>query len=297
MHKNVLIILFLLATGFFMANYLGPRMIIQVDHFIFRFLRPAPIRLKPEGSNINFERLQIISHDHLKQTALLIRTSQVNAKGTIILVHGIRANKEHFWPLAEKLEKHGFNTLMVDLRAHGESEGKYCTFGFYEKHDLKRWIDTLEQVPDIGPRVGVWGQSLGAAVALQTMAVDARLDFGIIESTFSDFKTTAHDYSRFHLGFDIPWLTTYFIWRAEGVGQFYSQMVRPAESARLISKPVLMVHGAKDQRIDPTYGRENFENLSSSRKEFLEIPEASHVNVWEIGGETYFNRALAFIEE
>lgn len=62
---------------------------------------------------------------------------------TIILLHGIRGYKEHFSELAIRLNGKGYNTLALDLRAHGDSDGKYCTYGFYEKYDVQKAVDFL----------------------------------------------------------------------------------------------------------------------------------------------------------
>lgn len=293
--KGIWILLAIL-LGFLVFNYLGPRMIVQVDHLVFRWLRPSKTTA-PMPSTLNGARVQIKTHDGLIQKGVWLKADGGLPKGTLILLHGIRANKEHFWPVAKRLTSDGFHVLLIDMRAHGQSEGKYCTFGFYEKQDVRLWIDYLESLEQPTGPIGIWGQSLGGAVGLQAMALDQRLQFGIIESTFSDLKTIIHDYNRFFLGFDIPWLTTYLIWRAEGVATFYSQMVRPSESAKLIKQPVFIVHGTDDQRINISYGKQNFDNISSVQKEFYAVDGANHLNVWEKGGDAYFNRAFDFIHK
>jgi pimeloyl-ACP methyl ester carboxylesterase len=54
-----------------------------------------------------------------------------------------------------------FDVLAYDSRAHGESGGNACTYGYYEKRDLSRAIDLIGLRP-----VVALGISLGAAVAL-----------------------------------------------------------------------------------------------------------------------------------
>lgn len=87
------------------------------------------------------------------------------------------------------------DTFIFDSRAHGESQGKYCTYGFYEKKDISAIVDF------IGPKyrnvnIGIWGNSLGAAVAIQAMEYDSRILFGIIESTFTDLSQIVFDYKK-----------------------------------------------------------------------------------------------------
>ncbi|MBA4054581.1 MAG: hypothetical protein C0490_07710, partial [Marivirga sp.] len=226
----------------------------------------------------------------------IVFTNRERQKGTIILVHGIRASKEHFLPLCKLLSDSGYNSAIIDLRAHGESEGKYCTYGFYEKTDLRLVIDFLLKTDSLNANLGIWGQSLGGAVSLQTLAIDPRLKFGIVESTFADFRTIVHDYVDQRIGFDIPFLTNYMIWRAEGIADFESKNVVPSKSANSITQPVLIVHGSKDDRIKYEYGLQNFNSLAGIGKEFLGCPEANHLNVWESCGEKYFENVLDFID-
>ena len=141
------------------------------------------------------------------------------------------------------LSDSGYNSVLIDLRAHGESQGKYCTFGYYEKQDLRILLDSISKIKNLNTNYGIWGQSLGGAVAMQTLAIDKRLKFGIIESTFSDLNTIIHDYFKLKLGFDIPFISNYFIWRAEKIANFKVSEVAPCQSAKLIKQPVFMAHG------------------------------------------------------
>jgi pimeloyl-ACP methyl ester carboxylesterase len=71
--------------------------------------------------------------------------------------------------VVERFGPKGFDVVAFDSRAHGESDGDACTYGFYEKRDLVQLIDSLPAGP-----VVLIGVSLGAAVALQTAAIEPR---------------------------------------------------------------------------------------------------------------------------
>lgn len=199
-------------------------------------------------------------------------------------------------PVTRFLAKKGYNSLALDLRAHGASSGQYCTFGVKEKYDVMAVINHLIEMENINENIGIWGQSLGAAIALQSMAIDDRIKFGIIESTFSEFRITAHDYFKFHLGFEIVPFTDYLIDRAGKISDFNPNDAIPKNYCKKIEQRVLVVHGDQDQRISIKYGRENFENISSKEKQFLTIENAAHLDVWQVGGDAYFLKVLGFIE-
>ncbi|MDW7693648.1 alpha/beta fold hydrolase [Flammeovirgaceae bacterium SG7u.111] len=299
MKKKLLIFSTLcLFIGLFLADYLGPRAIIQTHGGVYSLLRPKKSKGLPKAEDygLKSEKLEIQSQDGLNLSTLLIRTDSPVQKGTVIFVHGIRAYKERFFPACQFLSAQGYNSVLIDLRAHGGSEGEFCTFGFKEKEDIKTLVDSLTKIDGLSRHIGIWGQSLGAAVSLQAMAVDQRIRFGIIESTFSSFRQIVYDYADYHLGLKAPWLCDYLIWRAESIGDFEADKTVPSLAAKSITQPVLVVHGIEDRRISIAYGRQNFENLKSEKKEFLEIPKAGHMNVWKVGGDEYFEEVLRFVE-
>jgi pimeloyl-ACP methyl ester carboxylesterase len=296
-HKILILLILVIIIGFVAVRYMGPRFIIQVKGGPMALFRPAKSNPfpKPEDFSLNYERISIRSRDDLHLKGILVRSNTDQQKGTIILVHGIRARKEMFLTVAKQLADSNYNSVIMDLRAHGESEGKYCTFGYLEKEDISILVDTLMKRERINKNLGIWGQSLGGAVALQAMAINPEIKYGIIESTFSDFNLIVHDYFRYFMSFDIPFLTNYFIYRAGKITTFDPKDVKPHKYARKIKQPVLMVHGCKDERISIEYGKKNFDNLTSTDKVFIEIPDAGHMDLWEKGGNEYNNKVFEFL--
>ncbi len=79
----------------------------------------------------------------------------------MILLHGLHSRKERLLPLAAELNEAGFNILMFDFRAHGESGGEYTTFGLRELLDLLGALDYLLNRTDVSSeRIGVLGFSM-----------------------------------------------------------------------------------------------------------------------------------------
>lgn len=290
----IVISFLLLVLGFGLIHYIGPRVVIKTSNSRFeayKFIERGDIT----HVNSIYDSLIVKTNDGLLLHGFLIYTPSEIQKGTIVFVHGIRAGKEIFIPQAERLAIQGFNSVIFDLRAHGKSEGDYCTYGFYEKHDLRLLLDSLDSIESISRNYGVWGQSLGGAIALQTLEIDTRLKFGIIESTFSDLHTIIHDYTAYNLGFDFHALTNYVIYRSGKLGKFNIDEVVPVESAKNITQPVLVAHGEVDNRVDNNYGRQIFDNLASKQKELIIIDSAKHTNVWSKGGDEYFEKVLSFV--
>lgn len=292
------IFLVLTVIGILFIHFYAPKFIVEIKNPILRLIRgdhlittsPSFANNQLKGKNLIFK-----SSDDFKLSSYLTYASSDTIKGTIILLHGIRSRKEHFMQLCSKLSSLGYNSVALDLRAHGNSNGQYCTFGVRERRDVSKLIDVLSKEEGINENIGIWGQSLGGAIALQALGTDERIEFGIVESTFSDFKTIANDYFKYNLGFNIRPFTNYLIARAGAIAAFDIDDANPNKYCKEIEQPILLVHGTKDRRIKIKYAQDNFMNIASEQKEFLEIQSANHLNVWEKGGDEYFEKVFSFI--
>lgn len=290
--SSFLMILCLCCIVGLLIYIIAPRFIIETSHPLMK----DKLTSAYDSSKLKGEHLTIHTKDRYKLSAFLAHNTTESTFGTVILIHGITRNKELFIPLSEFLTLQGFNTVALDLRAHGKSEGQYTTFGFYEKHDIANLIDVLEEMGH--SNIGIWGQSLGGATSIQAMAYDKRLKFGIIESTFSEMKNIVHVYFKYYLGFHYQLLSEYITHRAGEIGNFDPNLVTPVEDCKNIDQPVLMVHGNEDKRISIKSGLRNFKNLKSKVKEFMTVENANHVNVWETVGENlYFSQVVQFIKK
>ena len=159
-------------------------------------------------------------------------------RGTIVYLHGVADNRGSAAGPIARYRQRGYNVVAYDSRAHGQSGGKVCTYGFYEKQDLRRILDALAPEPII-----VVGTSLGAAVALQAAAEDPRISGIVAAEVFMDLETIARDRAT---AFMWPRLINKALDEAERMGRFDVQAVSPRLAARNIRVPVLLLHGEAD---------------------------------------------------
>jgi pimeloyl-ACP methyl ester carboxylesterase len=190
-------------------------------------------------------------------------------RGTLIYLHGVADNRVGGGGIIERFRERGFDVVAYDSRAHGASGGRACTYGYFEKLDLKRAIDTLKPGP-----VVLLGSSLGAAVALQTAAIDPRISAVVSAEAFSDFRTVATERAPF-------FFTQGSIDRAfrlaEKEAHFKVDEANPLLAARTITAPVLMIHGADDVDTPPDHAERLFAALNKAKtKKLLMVPGAGH---------------------
>lgn len=189
------------------------------------------------------------------------------ARGTVIYLHGVADNRGSSLGALRRVSSLGFDALAYDSRAHGASGGDVCTYGFYEKEDLRRVIDRVRQGPIV-----VIGTSLGAAVALQAAAEDPRIAAVAAAESFSDLRTVATERA--------PWFFTAGMVRqslalAETQGRFLVDDVSPVRAAQRIAVPVLVIHGALDRETRPDHSRRIFDALRGPKR-LLIVEGAGH---------------------
>ncbi len=283
-----------LCLVFFSAVYYAPLTIVEVKNPLVKmgrsFLQPASVPLAQQ----DFTSLSFESFDGLHLVANVYTVS--HAKATIILLHGIRSNKEQWYPTALWLNAQGYNAVALDLRAHGQSEGRYCTFGYKEKKDVSALIHYLKQKGFAQP-YGIWGHSLGGAIALQTMAYVPDIKFGIIESAYAGFSEIVHDYAHYYVPFVPDFLNDWWIKSAAEKAGFSPSKVSPLKAANSLKQPVLIVHGQADKKIKVNNALRLFEKIKSKEKGLLLIPKAGHNDIHRVGGKKFFQRIALFLAQ
>lgn len=252
------------------------------------------VKDKPSDFGLRFKPLIVRGVRAVILRGYFIEALTVKARATIIVLHGIGSAKEVYFGFARWLAEQGFNVVVYDQRAHGRSGGKYCTFGFYEKRDVSKVIDKVLRKYSKLP-IGIHGTSLGGAVAIQALAIEKRLAFGIIESTFNTLENVIEEYSKDMLRFRSRWLVRRILSRSAQIAQFRPFDIKPVESCRKIQQPILMVHGDADEKIPITFNLDNFNALKTTDKEFFIVKNARHDNVREVGGAIYQQKLLDFL--
>jgi uncharacterized protein len=275
-------------------------LVALVIHFVLPYIILNPpkqtVTLAPENHFKKFKKLEILTYDSIKLDAYQIFPNEgIPIKSIIIMVHGVGAVKENFFPTCHYYASQGISTIIFDNRAHGKSGGNYATFGYYEKYDIQKIVDLVKiDYPNI--RLGILGHSMGGAISTQAMALDKRIEFGVIESSFADLSQIVFDYGeRFAKGWSFRFLSNYVLWRAGKIAHFDPNEVKPIEAVKNISQPILFVHGDADKNITCEYSQQLYEACASTKKQLILIPKADHNDLQTVGGEGYQERKLGFL--
>lgn len=98
--------------------------------------------------------------------------AQPNGNRWAVIAHGYRGAWQDGLMHARRFCQEGLNVLLVEMRAHGASEGDLCGLGLLEGDDLVAWLHWLSRRVGQDARIVVHGTGMGAAAALMVVAKD-----------------------------------------------------------------------------------------------------------------------------
>jgi fermentation-respiration switch protein FrsA (DUF1100 family) len=272
---------------------IGPGMLLQPYRRTIEYYRKYTTVLHPSDIGLPYEDVALKTPEGIGLSCWLIPAEGM-PKGTVIYLHGVSECKIVGIPMARELHNLGYNVFLYDSRRHGDSGGTYCTYGFYEKHDARAVITYVTGRADINPgRIGLFGTSMGAAVAIQVASIDPRVVALIAESGFATLRTIFDDYQKRMI--KLPWhyLRNIVIKRSEHLAHFKANAVSPLEAVRSVHVPVFIMHGTADTLIDSRYSETVFAAANEPKGLWL-IAGARHNDMDRVGGEEYWRRVLEF---
>jgi hypothetical protein len=205
----------------------------------------------------SLEPVAINTADGAQMKAWYVRPSHWN-RASVLLLHGVADNRDGMTGYAAMFLKAGYAVLLPDSRAHGESGGSIATYGVLERNDVGQWARWLQGRSD--GCVYLFGESMGAAIALQAAAVTAGVCALAVESSFSSFREIAYDRISQTTGLSLSWSKTLARPMLEGA-LLYTRLrygmnlanAQPGKALGATKVPVLLIEDDADHNIPPRH--------------------------------------------
>ncbi len=244
------------------------------------------------------DRIHVRSYDGLKLTARLIRAEE-NQKKAAILVHGFRSEPEwDFGGLVQFYHKEGYHVLLVDDRAHGESEGNILGFGWLDRRDVVSWARQLVLLFGEDVQLILHGVSMGAAAV---MMASGEYDLptqvrGIIEdcgfsSTLDEFRHIFPKYLKALEGAVLA-ADNMIVKITSG---YDLKDASCKEQLKLNFRPALFIHGSEDKFVPVDMVYDNY-YATKGEKTLYVCKGADHARSYAHDPETYEKTVLSFLD-
>ena len=220
----------------------------------------------------------------------------------VILLHGITDNREGVAGYGRLMLEHGYAVLLPDARRHGESGGELATYGVKESDDIHGWVSWLYAHEPPQCMYG-FGESYGAALILQSLAVENRFCAVAVESPFSTAREMSYERVSGPLHLQ-SWfgrtLGRPAIWSAVIYAHLrYSiELLQPSplEAVMHSTVPVLLIHGEADRNIAPRHSQ-LIANAAPDHVELWLVPHAGHTMAWAAAHREFESRLLGWFAQ
>ena len=246
--------------------------------------------------HVAFDRVWSAEEFGLTAERIVLRT----ADGLDVVAYGVHADAPKavaiflsgthnpsvtaFFGHAAMLHEHGYASLLLEMRAHGESQGERIGLGFEEYLDVQAAVTHLAGRPEYdGVPIVAYGVSLGGATAINAMGRTPAIDAVVSLAAFSSWSDVFVD----SMGLPEPLarLQRPFVDLYTGLTYGFDRRdVTPkAQIRHLGDRPALLMHAREDAQVPVA----SFERLVANAP--------AHVETWLREGDAHLVVAGSFL--
>ncbi len=243
------------------------------------FLRPLVPTIEDSRQWLSQQEKEdwyVESHDGLRLHGIFV--PKENAVGTLLFFHGYRSA---YWiDFAGGMRFYhdaGFNLLICEQRAHGESEGYCLTFGVKERHDVTAWTaETAARLGKDHPLL-LAGISMGATTVLLASALphEGNVRGVIADCGFTSPKAIVRHVAKTKLHLPPKAATSFLGLLTRVFCGFRLDACSTVDALQHCPYPVFFIHGKGDKFVPCAMTEENYAAFHG-QKELLLVEGAEH---------------------
>ncbi|MCK6511042.1 alpha/beta fold hydrolase [Myxococcota bacterium] len=247
----------------------------------------------PKERGLSYEEIAFSSADGTRLHGWWIPAPK--ATRAIIFSHGRGGDRRASLRLLPALHRAGFHVMALDYRNCGQNQRSFNSMGGLERQDLRAAIDFVEKTKRIH-RIGLFGESLGAAISIQIMASDPRVATGIFEGGFASVKDVVAQ--RAHELYGLPrWpLLPIVFWLYNlRTGVDFDAINPETHIARIAPRPILLIHGDADRVVFPSHAHRLFRAARDPKTLWI-VKGGKHTQTWQQQRKTFEERVVHFYQ-
>jgi len=253
----------------------------------------------PSSFDLDFEDVEFLSRDNdIVLKGWFIKVEQ--SLGTIIFVHGLGnvRSGDNAVELASRLSQEGYNSLLFDLRGHGDSGGDRISGGYFEKLDVLGAFDYLIQrnIPEY--QIGLIGFSMGAGIGILAAAEESLINSLVVDTPYAKAEELVAQETARKTVFP-EWFVPIFMpgikFMAQSIYGIDLNALVPEQAVKKLGFPILVIHGQSDTRI-PVNHAERVYNAAHSGSNLWIVPDTEHVDSFINFPEQYVQKVTNYFE-
>ncbi len=174
-------------------------------------------------------------------------------RGVVFFLHGNAGNLEGWFTNADFYRRLNYDLVMLDYRGYGKSGGRIESQAQLEADVRAAWRHVAARYE--GHRRVIAGRSLGTALAAG-LAAEVQPELTLLISPYESMAAMAREH--------YPWVPVALL----------RYPLRTDEALARVRSPVLLLHGARDEVIDPAHS-ERLRRVAPHAERVL-VPGAGH---------------------
>ena len=228
---------------------------------------------------------------------LLLRTwtrRGSDARPAVVIVHGLGDSLESYVDRADVFARRGHTVLLLDLRAHGASEGRYTTLGGHEREDVRAAMDALRREGRAGAGLVLMGHSMGAVAALRAAVGQPGVRAVVVEAPYDNYRANVfhHAWLLYRLPRWVP-IIPITIAIAEWRASFRAEDVDAVQASASFGAPLLAIADGADVRMPEAVVRRVADAHAGPHQVWV-APGAEHVGA--VLHPDYWRVVLGFLD-
>ena len=215
-----------------------------------------------------------------------------NSSATAILLHPIRGDRRSMISRAKLLRQHGYSTLLIDLQAHGESEGQNVTVGHLEQHDVSAAVEFIRNF-DSNQKIAIIGRSLGGA---STVFANPDVDVIVLESVYPTITEAVHNRIQMRMGMLHHVIAPLLLMQLKPRLNVSPDQLQPIAELQNIQCPILVASGDRDEHTTITETNRMFD-AANEPKSLVIFNGAEHVDLLDYDPSKYENEIMGYVNQ
>ncbi|WP_159560618.1 alpha/beta hydrolase [Streptococcus halichoeri] len=247
-----------------------------------------------------FDRLTVqkktMTRANIKQVAWYLPAAKPSDK-TAIVVHGFANSKANMKPYAMLFHNLGYNVLMPDNQAHGESQGQIIGYGWQDRLNLIKWTQILLAE---NPKTDMtwFGLSMSAATVMMASGEEVPHQVSsIIEdcgysSVWAELKYQAkamYNLPAFPILYQVSALSKL-------KAGFSYQEASAIKQLQKNKRPVLFIHGDQDKFVPTAMVYDNYHATKGPKALYL-VKGAKHAQSYKTNPSAYEEQIARFLQK
>lgn len=220
---------------------------------------------------------------------------------SVLIAHGYMNNKDSMGAYAAMFHQLGYNVLIPDARAHGDSQGKYIGYGWPERYDERKWINRLIKENGADSQIVMFGVSMGGATTMMTSGIKLPSQ---VKAFIEDCGYTSVNAELMHEAKDLYGLPVFVAWplikTMSGINRvangFFIGQASSVKSLHHNHRPMLFIHGTKDTFVPTAMVYQNYA-ATRGPKELWLVKGAVHAKSFATAPAAYQEHVKDFLEK